>query len=74
MDGCAICGKDRRTGEGCICERVALKTGAILSRLRHAGSGGCPGCGVNEDELHHFHCPHEVCPACEGLLLECGCL
>jgi hypothetical protein len=74
MDRCSICGKSLASGEGCICQRVALKSGTILERQRHAQPPSCQGCGVHVGELHHFQCPHEICPSCGDLLLGCGCM
>ncbi len=33
----------------------------------------CPVCSVKEGEYHHFGCPVEICPWCEGQLNYCDC-
>jgi hypothetical protein len=33
----------------------------------------CPGCGVMPDQFHVVPCPHEKCPRCRCLLLNCEC-
>ncbi|MBU0682161.1 MAG: hypothetical protein KKD73_12145 [Proteobacteria bacterium] len=33
----------------------------------------CPVCYCREGELHEFGCPVEVCPWCDGQLINCNC-
>ncbi len=34
---------------------------------------GCPVCSASAGEVHEFGCPLEICPWCDGQLLQCNC-
>jgi hypothetical protein len=71
---CFACGNNLPAAESCNLSRVALANGETRRRLQHGGDAECWGCGVRPQGVHHFYCPAELCPACNGRLIDCGCL
>lgn len=72
------------TGEGCAFTlieideqrhlRIALGSEGEQWWLGAKPPGECHDCGVTAGGIHHSGCDMEMCPACEGQLLSCGCL
>jgi len=36
-------------------------------------SDRCPSCQMANGELHMPGCPEEICPKCQGFIIDCGC-
>jgi hypothetical protein len=74
IERCDACGRDCSTGESCIFPQIQFSDGKTVNRLRYVGETRCNGCGVTDGGIHHFDCPNEICPRCEGKFVTCRCM
>ena len=71
---CATCEETLPAELGCSSRFVVIRS-QQYDVVPYDGAKGknCVECGVITGGHHHNDCPHELCPACGGKLVSCGC-
>jgi hypothetical protein len=72
---CRYCKLEMKPGAGCKVKTYDDIPGkGPLKRLPYDGDGQkCHDCNVRPGQLHHPGCDMELCPACRGQAISCGC-
>lgn len=69
---CTVCGEELPAEIGCTATLVQIE-GRDCPVVPHGDTDPCVECGAPEGGNHHGECPLELCPACRGYLVDCGC-
>jgi hypothetical protein len=74
MAVCNFCNQEMTSEDTASCMLVKVEVGGRkLSPIKYQDDGRCPDCYVATGGFHHPGCDQEVCPACGGQAIGCGC-
>jgi hypothetical protein len=84
MANCKVCGQNMQVAGSCTQRTVTVDSGQTFDRIPYGdprtaieGFGEperCHDCNVAAGGIHHRYCDNELCPACGGQLISCGCV
>jgi len=75
---CTACQRNLLDSDGCDLTTIVID-GTVYDRIPYGTDidlyphERCNDCGAARGFAHHRFCDNEICPACGGQLVSCGC-